>query len=121
MAHKTSIELVLDCGTPRALAGFWSEALGYRRHYADEAIVVLVPRTGTAPPLILQGVPEPKVGKNHMHLDIVEDDLPAEVQRLEALGARRIDEDVQSLGGTRWVRMSDPEGNEFCVSSGVEW
>jgi hypothetical protein len=28
---------------------------------------------------------------------------------------------VQNFGGTRWVRMSDPEQNEFCVSTGIEW
>ena len=37
------------------------------------------------------------------------------------LPARRIDEGVQSLGETRWVRMADPEHNEFCVCTGVEW
>jgi predicted enzyme related to lactoylglutathione lyase len=56
-----------------------------------------------------------------MHVDIVVDDIEAEVHRLQVLGARRIDEGVQSFGGTRWVRMSDPEQNEFCVSTGVEW
>ena len=75
-----------------------------------------------ASPLILQGVPEAKAGKNRMHLDIVADDIESEVHRLEAqLSAHRIDESVQSFGGTRWVRMSDPEQNEFCVSTGVEW
>ena len=72
-------------------------------------------------PRILQGVPEPKVGKNRMHVDIVVDDVEAEVHRLQALGARRIDEGVQSFGGTQWVRMSDPEQNEFCVFTGVDW
>jgi predicted enzyme related to lactoylglutathione lyase len=56
-----------------------------------------------------------------MHLDIVADDLEAEVDRLQGIGAQRIDEVVQSFEGTRWVRMSDPEQNEFCVSTGVEW
>jgi predicted enzyme related to lactoylglutathione lyase len=56
-----------------------------------------------------------------MHVDMVVDDIEAEVRRLLALGARRIDEDVQNFGGTRWVRMSDPEQNEFCVSTGIEW
>jgi predicted enzyme related to lactoylglutathione lyase len=79
-------------------------------------MAVLVPKEGTASPLILQGVPEAKVGKNRMHLDI-----EAEIHRLEALGADRIDEGTQSFGGTRWVRMSDPEQNEFCVSTGIEW
>ena len=79
------------------------------------------PKKGSASPLLLQGVPEPKAGKNRMHLDIVADDVEAEVHRLEVLGAHRIDEGVQSFGGTQWVRMSDPEQNEFCVSTGVEW
>jgi predicted enzyme related to lactoylglutathione lyase len=56
-----------------------------------------------------------------MHIDIVVHDIEAEVHRLQALGAGRIDEGAQSFGGTRWVPMSDPEQNEFCVSTGVEW
>ena len=47
--------------------------------------------------------------------------IEAEIHRLQGLGAHRIDEGVQNFGGTRWVRMSDPEQNEFCVSTGVEW
>ncbi|MGQ0826473.1 MAG: VOC family protein [Actinomycetota bacterium] len=70
---------------------------------------------------MLQGVPEPRAGKNRMHLDIVVDDIEPEIERLEALGAHRLDEGVQHLGETRWVRMSDPESNEFCVCTGVEW
>jgi predicted enzyme related to lactoylglutathione lyase len=121
MGHKATVELVLDCEEPQRLAKFWCEALGYREYYADANLAVLVPKEGIASPLLLQGVPEPKSGKNRMHLDIVVDDIEAEVRRLQALGARRVDEGVQSFGGIRWVRMSDPEQNEFCVSSGVEW
>ena len=121
MGHKARLELVLDCAEPGRLAEFWCGALGYRVLYSDATMGVLVPRDGTAPPLILQGVPEPKAGKNRMHLDIVADDIEAEVDRLEALGAHRVDVGVQSFGGTRWVRMSDPEEHEFCVSTGVEW
>ena len=121
MGRKARVELVLDCSEPKRLATFWSEALHYRAYYADATLAVLVPKEGIASPLLLQGVPEPKVGKNRMHLDIVVDDVEAEVHRLRELGAHRIDEGVQSFGGTRWVRMSDPEQNEFCVSTGVEW
>jgi predicted enzyme related to lactoylglutathione lyase len=56
-----------------------------------------------------------------MHLDIVVEDIEGEIRRLQGLGADRIDEGVQTFGGTVWVRMSDPEQNEFCVSTGVEW
>ena len=121
MGHRATVELVLDCAEPTSLAKFWRGALDYRDYYADANLAVLVPKEGTASPLLLQRVPEPKVGKNRMHLDIVVEDVEAEVHRLQALGARRIDDDVQSFGGTRWVRMSDPEQNEFCVSTGVEW
>lgn len=121
MSHKATVELVLDCAEPETLAKFWREALDYREYYTDAKLVVLVPNEGVASPLLLQRVPEPKAGKNRMHLDIVVDDVEAEVRRLQALGAHRIDEGVQSFGGTRWVRMSDPQHNEFCVSTGVEW
>jgi hypothetical protein len=121
MGRKAAVELVLDCEEPKMLAKFWREALDYRDHYAGANLAVLVPKAGVASPLLLQAVPEPKAGKNRMHLDIVVDDIEGEVRRLEALGAHRIDEGVQSFGGTRWVRMSDPEQNEFCVSTGVEW
>jgi predicted enzyme related to lactoylglutathione lyase len=121
MGQKAGMELVLDCTQPGRLAAFWCAALDYRDYYSDTTMVVLVPTEGMAPPLILQRVPEAKAGKNRMHLDIVADDIEAEIHRLEALGGHRIDEGVQSFGGTHWVRMSDPEQNEFCVSTGVEW
>jgi predicted enzyme related to lactoylglutathione lyase len=121
MGYKATVELVLDCAEPTVLAAFWRAALGYREYYSDPKLVVLVPHGGTASPLLLQGVPEPKAGKNRMHLDIIVDDVEAEVRRLQALGAHRVDDGVQSYGGTQWVRMSDPEQNEFCVSTGVEW
>jgi hypothetical protein len=121
MGHTARVELVLDCAEPQSLATFWRQALDYREYYTDAHLVVLVPMEGMAAPLLLQGVPEPKAGKNRMHLDIVADDIDAEVHRLQGLGAHRIDDDVQSFGGTRWVRMSDPEQNEFCVSTGVDW
>ena len=121
MGHKATVELVLDCAEPTRLAEFWRRALDYRDYYSDANLTVLVPNNESASPLLLQRVPEPKAGKNRMHLDIVVDDLEAEVRRLQALGAHRFDDGVQSFGGTRWVRMSDPEQNEFCVSTGVQW
>jgi len=118
---KARVDLVLDCAEPARLVEFWREALGYREYYTDTLLAVLVPEEGVAPPLVLQGVPEPKSGKNRMHLDIVVDDIEPEVERLQALGATRLDEDHQHFGDTLWVRMCDPEQNEFCVCTGVEW
>ena len=118
---KARVDLVLDCSEPSKLVDFWREALDYREYFTDTSVAVLVPKEGTAPPLVLQGVPEAKAGKNRMHLDIVVDDIEPEIERLIALGAKRLDEGQQSLGDTLWVRMLDPEENEFCVCTGVEW
>jgi predicted enzyme related to lactoylglutathione lyase len=115
------VEMVLDCSDPQNLKEFWREALGYRVYYSEPSLAVLVPQDVNMFPLLLQRVPEPKAGKNRMHVDIVTDDVEVEVNRLEALGARRLHDGVQSFGSTHWVTMADPEGNEFCISTGVEW
>jgi hypothetical protein len=121
MGRKARVDLVLDCADPVKLVEFWRDALDYREYYTDASFAVLVPKEGVASPLVLQGVPEPKAGKNRMHLDIVVDEIEAEVTRLQALGATRLDDGTQRVGDIQWVRMADPELNEFCVCTGVEW
>ena len=118
---KARVDLVLDCAEPVRLSEFWREALDYKVHFSHESIVVLVPPDASAPPLCLVQVPEPKNGKNRMHIDIVQDDVEPSVERLEALGARRLHEGVRSFGETRWITMADPEDNEFCVCTGVDY
>ena len=118
---KARVDLVVDCAEPAKLVAFWRDALDYREYFTDESFAVLIPKDGNAPPLVLQGVPEPRTTKNRMHLDLVVDDIEVEVARLQALGAHRLDEDHQPFGGSEWVRMADPEHNEFCVCTGVEW
>ena len=114
------VDLVLDCTDARALAPFWSEALHYREHESWDGGVVLVPKEGEGPALVLQCVPESKQAKNRMHLDITTEEVEPEAQRLEALGAKRIS-GLQRLGPTSWLTMVDPAGNEFCVCNGVQW
>ena len=63
--------------------------------------------------VLLQRTSDEKVSKERMHLDLETDDVEAEVQRLEALGATRWDHQ-QERGYDFWV-MRDPWGNEFCV------
>ena len=116
---KSNMEVVIDCAEPLVVGGFWREALRYREHWAVDDLVVLVPETGVGTPVLLQRVPEPKTTKNRVHIDLVHDDVQAEVSRLESLGARRSHPGVQKYGPTQWVVMTDPEGNEFCVSTGV--
>jgi hypothetical protein len=57
----------------------------------------------------------PKTGKNRFHLHLappVDGDQQAEVDRLLALGAARVD---IGQGNVPWVVMADPDGNEFCL------
>jgi hypothetical protein len=56
-----------------------------------------------------------KTVKNRVHLDLTTtaDDREAEIERLLALGARRVD--IGQTGQESWDVLADPEGNEFCV------
>jgi hypothetical protein len=71
--------------------------------------------TGLGRRILFQRVPEPKTGKNRLHLDLHpgEGRRDDEVERLRALGAAIL-RDVKEPSGA-WVVMADPEGNEFCV------
>ncbi|MFC0531096.1 VOC family protein [Phytohabitans kaempferiae] len=109
-----------DCADPDKVANFWSEALGLRRDPDDkpddDECAVL---TGTDPiegGLLFQRVPEGKVGKNRVHLDLQPTDRTRdeEIERLKGLGATEY-EDHRKLDGTGWMTMADPEGNLFCV------
>jgi hypothetical protein len=106
--------LVLDCADPNQLAGFWAQALRCRANGAGDPYVVLVPEAPDQPELLLQHVPERKVGKKRMHFDMRLDDLESEVERLTALGATELSSEPIRRGRIPEV-MADPEGNEFCV------
>jgi len=118
VSDQPQLGLVLDCADPELLAAFWAPALDYVNVGTFGSYVALFPDGRPGPKLLLQRVEEPKAGKNRMHLDLHAADVAAEVERLVGLGATRIDVDPQSEFGTSWIRMADPEGNEFCVCSG---
>lgn len=101
-------QLIIDCDDLEAGVNFWTSALAATIGTRHPPYVFLKTPEGT-PPIALQAVPESKRVKNRMHLDIFTDDLEAEVQRLEALGATRQQQQE------RWWVMNDPCGNEFCV------
>ena len=93
---------------------FWEEALGYvPRDPPEDDWVVLCDPADRNVNVSLQAVPEPRVGKNRLHLDLYTSDQAGEVGRLLALGATRVprtpgpDED--------FVVLQDPEGNLFDV------
>ena len=117
------VSVVIDSDDPDGLVAFWSAALGYQLADAPPGYHVLIPEAGQprGPALVLQQVPEQRVGKNRLHLDIHVPDVAAHADRLEALGGRRLGEPVTELldeHGIWWQVMADPQGNEFCVVAG---
>ena len=109
--------LCVDSAHPSKSADFWQAALGWRRTHDTDNEVVLEPPAGSpedgvAPDLLFLKVPGLKMVKNRLHLDLRPADQAAEVARLEALGARRVD---IGQGDVSWVVMTDPDGNEFDV------
>ena len=105
-------QVVVDAADPLALGRWWAEALGWVvvDDAADE--YEIRPEKDRLPGLLFVPVPEGKTVKNRLHLDFRPDDRDAEVARLLALGARRVD---VGQGEQTWVVLADPEGNEFCV------
>jgi predicted enzyme related to lactoylglutathione lyase len=111
-AHMVTI----DCVDPPKLAEFWTQAAGYQVTWdgAGGEFLVLGAAQGDGVALGLQRVPEPRLGKNRVHVDWAADDREAEVKRLTALGATVAAE--HSMPNLTWTVLADPEGNEFCVS-----
>lgn len=149
---ETTLQVTIDCTDPQRLVAFWADALGYvpepppgghptwREYWADmgvpeeeltfgvgETPESIVDPAGQGPRVWFQRVPEPKVTKNRVHLDLKVGggrDIPlavrvqrvtSTVERLEKAGAtvlRVMDEpDMEYYG----VVLQDPEGNEFCI------
>ena len=115
--------ITVDAHNPKALAEFWAEALGWTVGEDGDDIGWWIERelndpnkTGF-PDILFLKVPDLKVVKNRLHLDLRPDDQAVEVARLEKLGAKKIDIGQSTDPDTTWVVMADIEGNEFCVLS----
>ena len=105
--------VVVDCRDAASLATFWAAVVGGERVVRDTTwATVRVP--GTANVIDFQQVPEPKGGKNRLHLDVKVSDLASATTACVALGAEAIGEVVRDEDGSFRV-MLDPEGNEFCL------
>lgn len=139
------LQVTFDCADPNALAGFWAATLGYAYDPPptgfetwDEALEAWgVPQdrrndrsavsdpADAGPRLFFQKVPEGKVAKNRVHLDVraapgLEGDarmaaLDAESERLVGLGATRVRRHEPGPMDGGFIVMQDPEGNEFCL------
>jgi len=108
------IEFTLDCCDLRRTATFWQAAAGFVVDGVIEDRYVTL--TGHGVVLTLQRVPEPKTVKNRLHLDLLVDDVEAEVERLEGLGASRATPAARQEFGQTWFVLAAPEGNEFCLA-----
>ncbi|KAA2263383.1 VOC family protein [Solihabitans fulvus] len=142
----TTWGLTVDCARPKELAKFWAVALGYveppppagfaswpdwfaefdvPEDEWDDAAYLADP-AGVGPTLSFLKVPESKVVKNRLHLDLKvgggrqtpwEDRWPrvlAAAERLTAIGARVVSEEGLA-GQPDHLVLADPEGNEFCL------
>ena len=110
------VALCFDANDPLRLARFWAEALRWEIHDEIDGESGLVPTDDTRFPILFLPVPEEKVGKNRIHLDLTTtsiDDQQETVRSLVELGARHID--IGQRPDEPHVVLADPEGNEFCV------
>jgi hypothetical protein len=102
--------VLIDCRTTNVdeAAGFWSEALGRAidpKHPGSRGNYRMLETPQDEPIVQIQRVEH----ESRVHIDIETDNIPAEVSRLEELGARVVDR------LERWVVMQAPTGQRFCV------
>lgn len=128
MAATRLLCTIFDCRNAEAVAHFWAEALDYHVERHEPGEYRVRPVSGGGHDLYFMNVPEPKSGKNRLHVDVVTDrTLGTEVERLQGLGASVVgwygnpptQEDPDA-----WVVLQDPEGNEFCLmtsASVADW
>jgi hypothetical protein len=107
-------QVVVHALDPATLGQWWAEALGWVVVYASDDEFEIRPEPDRMPGMDFVRIGEPRQGKSRLHLDFRPVDQAAEVDRLMAHGARRVD---IGQGDQPWVVLADPEGNEFCVLS----
>ena len=107
--------IVIDAHDLPGLARFWAEMLGWRILSEREREVVIGTDETAPVGICFMPVTEPKATKNRVHLDLNPDpdDRDGEIERIVALGGRRIE--IGQTGEESWTVLADPEGNEFCI------
>jgi hypothetical protein len=107
--------IVIDTHDLPALARFWTRALGWQVLSEREREIVIGPDVSAQVGICFMPVTDNKTIKNRVHVDLTTSaaDRDQEIERLLALGARRVD--VGQTGEESWTVLADPEGNEFCV------
>ena len=107
--------VMIDCNDLDGMVEFWKQALNLEEkgRYPD---YVWLSRLGDGgPALAFQQVPEPREGKNRLHLDLTSDDPEAFKQLVIDLGGSHVED--HEMSGFHWTVLADPEGNVFCVTA----
>jgi predicted enzyme related to lactoylglutathione lyase len=107
--------IVVDAHDLPGLARFWTQALGWKVLSEREDEIVIGTDENAPVGICFMPVTDPKAVKNRVHLDLTSSaaDRDQEIDRLLALGARRVD--IGQAGAESWTVLADPEGNEFCI------
>lgn len=107
--------IVIDAHDMPGLARFWADVLGWKILSVREREVVVGAHETASVGLCFMPVTDRKVVKNRLHLDLTSspEDREAEISRILALGATRVE--IGQTGEESWTVLADPEGNEFCV------
>ncbi len=119
--RSSKVQVTFDSANPATLAAFWSEVLSSPPAILDADHARIGDPQDAHPALFFQRVPEAKVVKNRVHLDVHvgsgsgnrRPQIDTEAARLVDLGARRLHSVTDESG--YFVVMQDPEGNEFCL------
>lgn len=104
-------QVTFDSNDVPVLAAFWAQVFGTEVDAGGNEFAATVNKAGGGPAMMFLKVPEPRTGKNRVHLDLASADWAAEVDRIVGLGAKRLDEYDEY--GVHWVTLADPEGNLF--------
>ncbi|HTN79329.1 MAG TPA: VOC family protein, partial [Acidimicrobiales bacterium] len=110
-------ELVIDCHDPASIARFYAAVIGGTVIDREPAWSVIEPNEATGLRIGFQRVPEGKVVKNRVHLDVLAPDLEASTRAALELGATKQGGVVFEEDGAFQVLL-DPEGNELCLVTG---
>ena len=109
--------VVIDTTDPERLASFWMAVLGSEitERVDDDYLLLGTPPSG-GPALAFQRVPEARLEKNRIHLDLVVADTEQATSKIEAWGGSQLSAERESAGH-HWRVMLDPDGNQFCIGS----
>jgi predicted enzyme related to lactoylglutathione lyase len=103
--------MTFDCANAETQREFWSQVLGYE--ISRGVYTILRDPKGERLSVYMQEVPEPRVAKNRVHVDLVSDDYSNDVERIVSLGGKVVQEIDEN--DTVWTVFEDPEGNAFCL------